>query len=208
MEFRLTYEGKLASIQGDPVCQQKIKPSQRENKYAMRRAFHAQLRRLWEVTPFLNAGERSGPSVFLTESGPDSPAYDRATLAARHARGQFNWIPLVTKDLNLICGLDVLFLRPDPPGSLVWRGDVDNRIKTLIDALKIPDDNEDYHLRTPLADEQPMYCLLQDDRLVTKLSVETDQLLDAISEKEDRVKLIITVRLRPHEMHLGNIQFG
>jgi hypothetical protein len=207
MEFRLTYEGPVLSIQGHPRGDQVIKASQRENKYKMRLAFHAQLKRLWAITPFLNTGERSGPSALLLEDS-EPAAYDRDTLAAKHQLFGFNWVPLVTTHLNLICGLDVLFLRPDPPGAVVWRGDVDNRIKTLIDALKIPDANEDYSARVPSDDQRPMYCLLEDDRLVTKLAVETDQLLDAASDKEDRVKLIVTVRLRPYETHLGNLQFG
>jgi len=210
MEFRLTYEGELLSTQNDPTAGRLYKPGQRENRHNMRRAFHAQLRDLWERTPFLKSGQRSGPGALIIEDagGRDEThyLYDRDTLASRHAHYGFNFVPLVTKSLDLICGLDVLFLRPDKPGDLVWRGDIDNRIKTLIDALKIPEANEDYSSRAAADDEKPMFCLLEDDRLITKLAVETDQLLDA--PKNQHVKLTITVRLRPMEMHLANMQFG
>jgi len=54
------------------------------------------------------------------------------------------------------------------------------------------------------------FCLLADDKLITKVSMETDQLLEfaGSSPNDDDVRLVITVRLRPYEMHLGNIQYG
>jgi hypothetical protein len=56
--------------------------------------------------------------------------------------GQFEFAPLVTKKLDLVAELDVLFLRPEPPGSVGHGGDIDNRIKTLLDSLRIPRGNE------------------------------------------------------------------
>ena len=87
---------------------------------------------------------------------------------------------------------------------------LDNRLKTLFDALTIPTANEGYHLRSAASDEKPLYCLLEDDKLITKIAVETDQLLQYVSNppKEHDVRLVITVRLRPYEMYIGNIQFG
>jgi hypothetical protein len=100
-------------------------------------------------------------------------------------------------------------LRPDTPGK-IWAGDIDNRIKTLIDALRIPEANERYAQKKPLADEKPFFCLLEDDKLITKLSVESDQILQFITEQQslNEVRLVITVRLRPYQMHLGNLEFG
>jgi len=55
-----------------------------------------------------------------------------------------------------------------------------------------------------------LYVLLQNDRLITKVSVETDQLLEFVTPKRDvnETRLTITVRIRPYEMHGGNLQFG
>lgn len=204
MEFRLTYDGPLFVTGAEPIGQQ---PDRRaSHKHDIRREFHRQLKRLWAITPFLHTGERSGPSVFITESSPHTPPYDMASLSAKYFLYGFNFVPLVTQDLNLICGLEILFLRPDRPGGVVWHGDIDNRLKTLLDALTIPTANENYVGRTPDSDEKPFFCLLADDKLVTKVSVETDQLLDFVNEGD--VRLVITVRLRPYEMHLGNMQFG
>jgi hypothetical protein len=51
---------------------------------------------------------------------------------------------------------------------------------------------------------------LEDDKLITKVSVETDQLLEFSTTASDinDARLVITIRLRPYEMHLGNMQFG
>ncbi len=207
MEFRLTYEGPLAATQGKEVGSQRSPKLQQ--KHEIRRKFHPQLKRLWAITPFLN-GERSGPSAYLLESSPEPPRHDIESLAAKYAQGDWNFVPLITEDLNLICGLDILFLRPQTPGQVISAGDLDNRLKTLFDALRIPVPEERYSDRVPGADEKPFFCLLADDKLITKVSMETDQLLEfaGSSPNDDDVRLVITVRLRPYEMHLGNIQYG
>jgi hypothetical protein len=211
MQFRLTYEGLLLSTQKDPVSTQR--DAKADHKHTIRQAFHTQLKRLWDITLFLKTGNRSGPSSLLLsggQAGAVAPVYDRDSLAAKHSHFGWNFVPLVTQDLELICGLDILFLRPHPPGTVLQSGDIDNRLKTLFDSLRIPTANEEYSQRGPEPSERPFYCLLEDDRLITKVSVETDQLLQYISINSDvnDVRLVITVTLRPYEMHLGNIQFG
>jgi len=53
-----------------------------------------------------------------------------------------------------------------------------NRLKTLFDAMRIPEAGERYADRTPSEDEKPFFfCLLEDDKLLNKVSVETDDLL-------------------------------
>jgi hypothetical protein len=209
MEFRLTYQGPLYATQRDAVGNQpSAKP---EHKHAIRKEFHGQLKRLWEITPFLKTGQRSGPGTYLLEQGGDeTPVYDQQTLSERHSLYGFNFVPLVTHELNLVCSLDILFLRPDKPGGVVWAGDIDNRLKTLFDSLRIPVAGERYDNRIPETDEQPFFCLLEEDSLITKVAVETDQLLQFVGQNRDMadVRLVITVRLRPYELHLGNMQFG
>jgi hypothetical protein len=49
---------------------------------------------------------------------------------------------------------------------------------------------------SPSQDENPFYCLLEDDRLISKVSVDTDTLLQPI-EKEPNAndaRLVITVK--------------
>src|SRR6266851_4870380 len=108
-----------------------------QRKHEIRQRFHPQLKRLWDTTPFLKTGGRSGPSALVTEDSPDIPPYDVAALGVKYSLYGWNFVPLVTEELNLICGLDILFLRPSAPGQLVSGGDLDNRLKTLFDALRI-----------------------------------------------------------------------
>lgn len=79
----------------------------------------------------------------------------------------------------MVAELDVTLLRPEAPGSVITQGgDIDNRLKTLLDALRMPKtDAEIPKGDTPGQDEGPFFCLLEDDNLVTHLSVTTDRLL-------------------------------
>jgi hypothetical protein len=99
----------------------------------------------------------------------------------------------------LICSLSILFLRTDAPGAIVNSGDVDNRLKTLFDGLRMPT-NKDEVRHGPSDDEKPFFVLLEDDKLITHLSVETDTLLEQVSEHWDDndVRLIISVKVKPY----------
>ena len=139
----------------------------------------------------------------------DLPLVDRTQLANRHALYGFNFVPLVTQELDLTCSIDILFLRPDKPGHVVWGGDIDNRLKTLLDAMRIPEAGEDYTNRTPEANEAPFYCLLEDDRLITRVSVETDTLLEPVSGTFDAsdARLIVKVSLQSQVIAPHNVEF-
>jgi hypothetical protein len=210
MEFRLTYAGPLLASGRDPMGGQNDPRS--ENKYKIRKDFHGQLKRLWEITPFLKSGTPGGPTIFVDQNYVPT-AYDHhdiADLSAKHALYGFNFVPLVTHGLNLFCGLDILMLRADRPGDVTWGGDIDNRLKTLLDALSIPTANERYDQRMPATDEKPLFTLLEDDKLITKVSVETDQMLELMSfpPNASDARVIIAVRPRPFEMNIGNVQLG
>lgn len=207
MQFRLTYEGTLLATQRDPLTGQQDKRG--IHKHDIRQVFHNPLKHLWDIVPHLKTGNRSGPDA-VTFDGDQPLSRDIASLSARHGLYGWNFVPLVTQDLNLLCGLDILFLRPDPPGAVLRSGDIDNRLKTLFDALRIPEAGERYQEKVPDAGEQPFFCLLEDDKLITKVSVETNQLLQFVSPRREvnEVRLVITVTLRPYELHLGNMQFG
>jgi hypothetical protein len=128
----------------------------------------------------------------------------------------FNFLPLVAEKFSLLCSLDILFLRRDIPGSALSAGDIDNRIKTVIDALRPPKAPNEFIGRDmqpiiPNSDQNPFYVLLEDDKQVSHFSVETDTLLDPIAEGDadaSKVKLIITVELRPLDVSLFNLSFA
>ena len=124
----------------------------------------------------------------------------------------YRFVPLVRQDISLLCSVSILFLRRDIPGSVISAGDIDNRLKTVIDALRRPRNaTELVGYESPEEGEDPFFCLLEDDSQVTHLEVETDTLLDPPSDDDTdhrRVRLMITVELRPYYATLFNLSFS
>jgi hypothetical protein len=59
----------------------------------------------------------------------------------------------------------------------------------------------------PDKDEMPFHCLLSDDKLISRVSVETDTLL--VSEiHKNYVRLIVTVDVRPYVGTMHNLAWG
>lgn len=88
-------------------------------------------------------------------------------------------------------------------GQLVNHGgDLDNRIKTLLDALRKPSQTELPADDLPTPHELPFYCLLQDDALITTLSVTTDRLLAPAPPND--VELIILVDAHATRKSMSN----
>lgn len=156
MRFTLYYRGDVPS-KGNV-----------EEKHTIRREFHAQLKDLWTRPPL------SGCIRLL------DPPSDVGELSLLRRVRDFTFAPLVAEHVGLIAELDVLLLWKARPGSIITTGgDIDNRLKTLLDALKVPTEKKDLaDDMFPRPDETPFFCLLNDDRLVTRLNVETDRLLE------------------------------
>ena len=91
----------------------------------------------------------------------------------------------------------------EPGAALNHAGDLDNRLKTLFDALRIPKPTELSPDDYPRDDEIPFYVLLKDDALVTSFSVTTDRLLKPAPA--DEVELIIHVRVHAILVSMANI---
>ncbi len=189
MEFRLYYRGPLLATTGGD--------SRVKHKHEIRRQLHKQLAELWKVQqPLLNISQ----TVF---SDPDADKSSTTItqleyIARRYERCGFRFVPLVSHTFGLVCGLEILFLRRDDPGALVMQGgDRDNRIKTLFDALRIPGNCSEVP-SGPVDGENPFFCLLENDSMITELSVSTDRLLiPAISgEHQNEVLLIIKVKTK------------
>ena len=223
MKFRLTYEGELRPTQRDPVGGQQNPLA--SHKHTVRRVFHKQLKHLWDTDKFLSSyrispknpnigGEpdAAADSMYAMWAPEDSelqPLVD--VVAARHNQFGYQFVPLVTGYFHLLCSIHVLFLRHDIPGSAIQAGDIDNRIKTLIDALRLPNNqtelvNSDVK---PKRGETPFFCLLEDDSLVSGFSVETDTLLNPPRQSVGGrdVKIVVTVELRPYFATPFNLSF-
>ena len=217
MRFRLIYSGALLATQGG------LPERRPEYKHKIRKCFHKQLKRLWETDPFLS-------TKTLVDSRPDfNPTYPIGDLSAdlgglndsnipfsewianKYRENNYRFVPLVLQDFSLICSIDVLLLRSDHPYSVWTAGDVDNRIKTLIDALCKPKNADALRGHdTPEDGEDPFFCLLEDDKLITGFKVEADRLLTrpALTEADRSwAEIVLAVEVRPSSVTRLNAGF-
>lgn len=171
MEFRLLYEGELGSNRNAA------------QKHSIRRTLHPQLRRLWSVNRNLQQlAERSCIPLLKKQNPPPTTEKERIALGIkaigeRWSMDDYQLVPLVTRDHPVRCSLDILLLRSEEDRFIFTRGDIDGRLKTLFDALRIPNNLRETGGVGPEEDETPLFCLLQDDKLITEVRVNTDQLL-------------------------------
>lgn len=123
-------------------------------------------------------------------------------------RGPFTFFPLATKRWDLVCDLDILFLRAEAPGALFpnTRGDLDNRIKVLFDALTMPEhDTQLPPGAAPGPTQEPFFCLLEDDKLITSFRVNSERLLD-VPAGGNHVKLVIGVTVKTRRVNLVTLE--
>jgi len=185
MRFTLFYRGPLKSNRGPA------------DKQAIRRQFHSQLKCLWAQPPLADFSEWLSPE----------PEPHKISLIEKV--GAFQFLPLVSDKIHMVAELDITMLRPGPPGALVSHaGDLDNRVKTLLDALRVPrESNAIPENDCPGEGEVPFFCLLDDDRLVTHLSVATDRLLESTVEPSE-VVMLIHVTMRATRQTIKTIGLG
>lgn len=184
MRLVLTYSGALPP-NGNP-----------QEKHRIRTALQPQLKEQWAIDPALNAIARSA----------DNGVTKLDQIATKFARGGFRFVPLVMRDFNLVCNLDILFLRREEPGAVLQTGgDIDNRLKTLFDSLSVPQVNQ-LQGAIPQPGEDPFYCLLEDDSLVAGVEIKTERLLDPPANATD-VRLVITATVRPTKVTYQGIGF-
>ena len=69
-------------------------------------------------------------------------------------------------------------------------GDLDNRIKTLVDGLTRPANSQQLQGYVPPSNFGPTYCLLDDDGLVQGLSVETRPWYDPGADADEALVLV------------------
>ncbi len=180
MRFRLVYRGPLASN------------GSAKQKQDIRRVLHPQIAALWKQPPLTDYPE-------YLEAVPST-----GTISLVHQVANFTFVGLVSSRINLIAELDITFFRRQPPGELLKHGgDIDNRIKTMLDALRVPASQEIPTGDAPAPGETPFHCLLQDDALVSRLTVDTERWLEDVPENE--VMLVIQVNTRPTRGTWGNI---
>jgi len=188
MRFVLHYRGPLWS-NGSP-----------EHKHRLREAFHLQLKRLWDQPPLSEHRKH-----YLVYPRPRAGEY-----SLPRPLGQFVFVPVVAAEMNVVAELSLNVLRPETPGQLITQGgDIDNRLKTLFDALAMPRHlNAIPSTAAPTPEQTPhFFCVLEDDNLVTSVAVRTEQMLEPVSDTSI-VDVLIQVRTRVTRLTMGNGDFA
>ena len=212
VQFRLAYRGRLPADGGK-------KPL--ELKHEIREQLHPQLQDLCARTPALlrlvagmigevprkNYNRFPELQTLYDQTNPDLSA-----IAAKYHFGEFQFVPIVLGAMKMVCELDILFLRRERPGSLMskpkdeYGGDLDNRLKILLDALRLPREAKEVPPGArPTAHQTPFLCLLEDDSLITRFQVESDTLLGGEPGDPKDVDLAIKVMTRFTESSLANL---
>jgi hypothetical protein len=214
MKFTLTYDGSLPASGNS---------GKNQAKWRIRSEIDPQLRDLWANHPALKAAEETrafpisgsgiltqlhhsylGPRVqsIMALAGGPPQTLDLCGPIERHGA----WFrPLVRETYALHCGLKIQFLRKEAPGKVYQAGDLDGRIKTIIDALTMPQHVEQIIEHTERT--APIYCLLEDDSMVSGLQVESERLLTDKDHPADYVRLIIEVDVRVRQTTIYNQSF-
>jgi hypothetical protein len=188
VDFALRYRGPLkASTSKDPNV---------KNKCDIRNVMSGQLEQLWKRSPLLNSAqvdalplaEIKARRLQIIKNDSNSVGWCRAPL------GGFVFVPLITRLHALSCQLDIKLLRREDPGAIVNGGDLDNRLKTLFDALRMPHEVGEIGDK-PSSEGQVVFCLMEDDSLVTKLTISTHLLLDPLMENEKETDVNLDVHV-------------
>lgn len=199
MRFILVYRGQLSSTQGS-------RGKTRSERVLIRQQIAPQMRRLWQVNESLTKlqwdarvpAQQAGSFMNVVHSPldihlkapPSYPPQDGFVDLTEpiECKGKL-FRPLIRRSLDLTCTLKILFLRQEDPGSLLKKaGDIDNRIKTFIDALEMPSHELDGD-----EGEEMNYPLLENDTLVRGLEISTERLLLPELDFPNQVHLVVEV---------------
>jgi hypothetical protein len=179
MKFKLIYDGPLPTGKGSAAVKQLI-----------RRQLHPQLRQLWRTHPFLN---EDPAQIGLIASNFDAFGYQ--------------FVPLIRENNYMACRVDMLLLFREQPYGPMLNGDLDNRVKTLIDGLKVPKEKSQTGPEGagPTEDERPFFVLLQDDALIFEIQIRTDQLLAPKRDGQSARDIVAIIEV--HVMNANRTDF-
>lgn len=196
MDFILRYRGPIHAN------------GNQKEKHSIRKVIHGQLAELCtQEFLFKDAQKVDLPQATLRSGNFEVPRPLKNMFYIFPLCG-FQFVHIINRPHQLACSLDILMLRREKAGVLSG-GDIDNRLKTLFDALRMPhQESELSGVDTP-SKEKRVYCLLEDDALITKVSLNTKQLLEPLSmgESNSTVELLMQVYVQSMHPMIGNIGF-
>lgn len=207
MKFTLTYDGQLPAASNNS--------NRTQEKWEIKKQLSPQLAHLWKTHPALirAIGARVVPKskgFWLIEPhhsiphvpNPEKVGPDEIDLCASIPVAGVGFRPLVRDSYALTCSLHILFMRNEPVGKVYQGGDLDNRLKTLLDALRVPDPGQVCDTNA-----EHLHVLVEDDSLVTGLSVDTRRLLDRPDKPVNEVRLVIEVTVTVRDTRAYNYMY-
>ena len=195
MRLFLKYDGELRGNARSKASQNKL-----------RKHFHEQLKTFWTNTSVLRDWKTNGEHF-----GQEYPA--RISLAESCAkefqRGEIAFVPLVSKDMQLKCSLDILMLVAHQHSGVFSGGDIDNRTKSLIDGLRMPQQsNEIKDELQEFSPMNPLFTLLEDDNLIDELKIRYGTLNDLPEDhRRHHVFALIEASVTPSFVTINNTSF-
>jgi hypothetical protein len=132
----------------------------------------------------------------------DFSRFPAARPISKRFRG-LGFFPIITRAQQLVCSLSVVIHRREKIGNiLAYHGDLDNRMKTLFDALRMPQtDGEvlsDDSKHSKHAGRVNCACLLEDDSIISELHIKTMHSLEALAPND--VILTMDVEIKRHDL--------
>lgn len=190
MEFVLVYDGPLPAYRSE---------ARASVKQGIREVFHPQLEELWKLRGDLFDYSRDGfPEAVIQTDKTVAPVDPKDRRLWRGGFWQaklagFVLIPLVTRWNGLHCTVDITLLRRRPK-ALGNFADLDNRVKTLIDGLRMPLEVKELGDQRDVAQGQ-FFCLLENDSLIGSYAVHSHDLMGAPADaaSQDNVKAFIRI---------------
>jgi hypothetical protein len=170
MEFTLFYKGHIST-------KEKVKV-----KHKIRRAFHSQLLKMRELPPLIDHPE------WFQEPFPEE---------LHKTVGGNDFICLVSHKLKMYVDLQITLYSAYKNRSFK---DIDNKLKILFDALQMPRVKGEIPVNwTPEKKEKPLLCLLSDDKLIYKLHVDTDFILQEDFFEKEEMACIIKIKIKSNK---------
>jgi len=183
MELFLKYQGSLKSN------------ADIKEKHRLRRHFHPQIKNFIESQKHLKEKKCWQVATFLKN--------DPNELCAVNQKGDFYFASLISSKTFLLAEVDLTILWHDLPGQIIGQGDIDNKLKTLFDALSAPPHDSQITGLKPENGEEPFFCLLEDDKLIQNVNIRTHTLLENVDQRD--IFVLIHIRSRPTQLVWGNM---
>ena len=189
MRFSLKYEGELKSSNSSKTHV--------VDKNRLRWHFSGQLQQLFARGNFSKFPKVEGVVAGADTGGRIVFSWDV------HSFNGIEFVAVLDRSFQVACSLKIQMDRPERPGSLFQRngentGDLDNRVKTLFDSLRMPHNENEVTRDSKNPSRNFCMCLFEDDSMVTELGILTRPSLEDIPR--GHVKLNIDVEVRAHDL--------